>query len=191
MQLSQISSLFTKNDIFSCPGQCWTPVARRIDLYQTEPEGSSVEKETRKSLAHAVWFLTQWPHNMSDMGLNNLLNFTAVCLLISLSFLSDFSLLFRLSVVASAFVHNCHLCTQEWVFSHSLLQLSHLFPVLTSQDRVSAGYSSTQSNHLPSLSSQSLKWTMSPKLNIHTLSWKALYFLNLLDSGTPSRSPHS
>lgn len=76
--------------------------ARQIDLYQTEPEGSSVQKETRKSLAQAVWFLTQWPPSMSQMGLNNLLNLSAICLLISLSLLSDLSLLFRLSVVASA-----------------------------------------------------------------------------------------
>lgn len=52
------------------------------------------------------------------------------------------------------------------------ISLSHLSPALTCQACVSSGYSSTQSSHLPSLSSQALNWTISPKL---TLSRKAIF----------------
>lgn len=43
-EISQISSLTTKSDIFDCPGQCWTPGSQQIDRYQPEAEESSLQK---------------------------------------------------------------------------------------------------------------------------------------------------
>lgn len=86
-------------------------VAKWRDRYQPQAEESSVQKKTRKSLAQAVQLFTQWPPNTSQLGINSLLNFPAICLLIALNFLLDFSLFFRLSVVALASLHDYHLCT--------------------------------------------------------------------------------